>query len=76
MTATRQEMRSSSANVGKALLETNEPYQATKIDLNAADFSYNDPVGPSPQRPKTGLNNETADPFDMHDVLADELLPE
>ncbi|KAI6182319.1 hypothetical protein M3Y97_00367200 [Aphelenchoides bicaudatus] len=75
LNATRQEMRSASANLSKSLLETNEPYQATKIDLNTADFSYNDPIGPGPQRPKTGLN-DAADPFDMHDVLADELLPE
>lgn len=75
MNATRQEMRSSSANHNKALLETNEPYQASKLDLNAADFSYQDPVGAPPQRPKTGMN-EAADPFDMNDLLADELLPE
>lgn len=68
-------MRSSSASQNKALLETNEPYHANKLDLNAADFSYKDPIGASPQRPKTGLN-EAQDPFDMNDLLADELLPE
>jgi hypothetical protein len=73
--ATRQEIRGSSATNNKALLETNEPYQASKLDLNATDFSYKDPLGAAPQRPKTGIN-ETADPFNMDDLLADELLPE
>jgi hypothetical protein len=71
----REELRTSSANHNKSLLEGNEPCQASKLDLNSADFSYRDPVGPSPQRPKTGLN-EASDPFDMHDIMAGELLPE
>lgn len=90
LNATRQEARSSSASQNKSLLETDEPYHANKLDLNSTDFTYHDPVtsiskkkynfkviqvGPGPQRPKTGLN-EAVDPFDMRDILADELLPE
>ncbi|KAI6178743.1 hypothetical protein M3Y98_00534800 [Aphelenchoides besseyi] len=65
---TRQESRTTSANQNRALLDTDEPYRIT-------DFSYNDMLAPEPQRPKTGIN-ETADPFDMRDFVADDLLPE
>ncbi|KAI6234411.1 hypothetical protein M3Y99_00791700 [Aphelenchoides fujianensis] len=73
---TRQESRTTSANQNRALLDTDEPYRVSKRDLSSADFSYNDTLGPEPQRPKTGLN-ETADPFDMRDFdVDDDLLPE
>ncbi|KAI6225571.1 hypothetical protein M3Y95_00711300 [Aphelenchoides besseyi] len=72
---TRQESRTTSANQNRALLDTDEPYRISKRDLSSADFSYNDMLAPEPQRPKTGIN-ETADPFDMRDFVADDLLPE
>lgn len=63
----------------RQLLEGPDEYQASKRELNSADLSYKDPVGPLPSRPKTGTRRDTntaEEYFDDVDILEDDLLPE
>ncbi|CAD5208513.1 unnamed protein product [Bursaphelenchus xylophilus] len=60
----------------KALLEVDGPYRPQKRDITDADLAYDDPVAPQTERPRTGFNSKNADPFDMSEFGADDLLPD
>uniref|UniRef100_A0A7E4VAE4 TPR_REGION domain-containing protein n=1 Tax=Panagrellus redivivus TaxID=6233 RepID=A0A7E4VAE4_PANRE len=65
------------AQSARLLLEGNDEYQATKREIDLNELAYKDPVGPAPERPKTGLRSKDAndDYFDDVDLLDDDFLP-
>uniref|UniRef100_A0AC34QRK3 Intraflagellar transport 88 n=1 Tax=Panagrolaimus sp. JU765 TaxID=591449 RepID=A0AC34QRK3_9BILA len=62
----------------RQLLEGSDEFHVSKRELDSADLSYKDPVGPLPSRPKTGAKRETNvdEYFDDVDIFEDDLLPE
>uniref|UniRef100_A0A914Y0Y0 Intraflagellar transport protein 88 n=1 Tax=Panagrolaimus superbus TaxID=310955 RepID=A0A914Y0Y0_9BILA len=74
--STRSSVRT--AQSARQLLEGSDDFQVTKRELDSADLSYKDPIGPAPIRPKTGGTRREAldEAFDDVDILEDDLLPE
>ncbi|KHN84582.1 Intraflagellar transport protein 88 -like protein [Toxocara canis] len=73
--SSRSSLRTSSA---RFVFDNNEQYQVTQRKMNSADYSYKDPLGPAPARPKTGSHRREAN-FDEsfeNEQLDDSLLPE
>ncbi|VDN22355.1 unnamed protein product [Gongylonema pulchrum] len=72
---TRSLLRTSS---GRIALDHDEPYHAPRREMSPADYSYSDPLGPAPPRPRTGIrrpDGEVTDTFD-DEQFDESLLPE
>uniref|UniRef100_A0A915BR99 Tetratricopeptide repeat-like domain-containing protein n=1 Tax=Parascaris univalens TaxID=6257 RepID=A0A915BR99_PARUN len=73
--SSRSSLRTSSARL---VFDKDEQYQVTQRKMNSADYSYKDPLGPAPTRPKTGTRRRENDNDELfeNEQLDESLLPE
>ncbi|MFH4976663.1 hypothetical protein AB6A40_003372 [Gnathostoma spinigerum] len=69
----RSGIRTSSARL---ILDDNKPYEVTQRAMEESDYSYSDPLGPPPTRPKTGHGGQKDEESFENEQLDDSLLPE
>lgn len=67
-------LNASAKSVNKlSVIEAEEPYHPAKKEISA---TYEDPVGPQGERPKTGMRRKDVDDEFDNEELGDDLLPE